>query len=173
MWGANEDDYGSKKVEEGSEYDSKRGRRFSDDSLEESNDQGDGEHFQKGQADVPAEEMLSDDYYEQDGEEHSDSLHGRVLSQPSTSGSRLPSMPTSSSRNIPKNLKTAKYDEYDFKMKTMKQKKKRLMRMILMMLIFEPDFGEINSRSKEQGFDSCHCLTASIVVCNLGNCCYC
>ncbi|KAG0487904.1 hypothetical protein HPP92_006715 [Vanilla planifolia] len=127
MWGANEDDYDSKKVEEGSEYDSKRGRRFSDDSLEESNDQGDGEHFQKGQADVPAEEMLSDDYYEQDGEEHSDSLHGRVLSQPSTSGSRLPSMPTSSSRNIPKNLKTAKYDEYDFKMKTMKQKKKRLM----------------------------------------------
>ncbi|KAG0489595.1 hypothetical protein HPP92_006458 [Vanilla planifolia] len=73
MWGANEDDYDSKKVEEGSEYDSKKGEEGSpDDSLEESNDQGDGEHFQKGQADVPAEEMLSDDYYEQDEDDPDD-----------------------------------------------------------------------------------------------------
>ncbi|KAH0466200.1 hypothetical protein IEQ34_006303 [Dendrobium chrysotoxum] len=114
MWGSNEDNYDSMKVEEGPDCDS---RKVEEESLGYSCDDSDGQrdedHLQRGQADVPADEMLSDDYYEQDGEENSDSFHGRGLSQPSTSGSRLPPKPTSSNRNSSKSLEAVKFDEYD------------------------------------------------------------
>ncbi|PKA67000.1 CHD3-type chromatin-remodeling factor PICKLE [Apostasia shenzhenica] len=114
MWGSNEDAYGSKKLEGESYYETKKsGGRSPEDSCEESDGQRD-EQFLKGQIDVPADEMLSDDYYEQDGEEHSDSLHGRSLNQPSTSGSsRLPPKPTSFNRKMPKSSKVSKYGKYD------------------------------------------------------------
>ena len=82
-------------------------------SDEDSDGQKDGEQLQRGQVDVPADEMLSDDYYEQDGEEQSDSLHGRGLSLPSISGSRLPPRPAPVLKNAAKSSKAAKYDEYD------------------------------------------------------------
>ncbi|KAL0923098.1 hypothetical protein M5K25_007143 [Dendrobium thyrsiflorum] len=114
MWGSNEDNYDSMKVEEGPDCDSKKVEEESlGYSCDDSDGQRDEDHLQRGQADVPADEMLSDDYYEQDGEEHSDSFHGRGLSQPSTSGTRLPPKPTSSNRNTSKSLEAVKFDEYD------------------------------------------------------------
>ncbi|KAJ6838441.1 protein CHROMATIN REMODELING 5-like isoform X1 [Iris pallida] len=65
--------------------------------------------MQRGQADVPADEMLSDDYYEQDVEELSDSFHGRGVSHPS----RLPPRPVSGKKSMSKSSKAAKYDEYN------------------------------------------------------------
>lgn len=41
-----------------------------------------------GHSGIPAEEMLSDEYYEQNGEEQSVSLHCRVVRQPTGSNSR-------------------------------------------------------------------------------------
>ncbi|KAK8958001.1 CHD3-type chromatin-remodeling factor PICKLE [Platanthera zijinensis] len=114
MWGANEDGFDSKTYEEGCDYESKKAEDGSPGySCEDSDGQRDGDHFQKGLADVPVDEMLSDDYYEQDGEEHSDSLHGRGLSQPSTSRLRLPPKQTSSSRNNSKNLEDEKCNEHN------------------------------------------------------------
>ncbi|XP_038988739.1 protein CHROMATIN REMODELING 5-like isoform X3 [Phoenix dactylifera] len=96
------------------EYDDNRGEEYSDGNpLEELDGQGDGGRSRRGQVDVPAEEMLSDDYYEQDGEEQSDSLHCRPLSRPGNSGSRLSPKPSSTNKNKSKSLKSAKYDEYD------------------------------------------------------------
>lgn len=82
-------------------------------SDEDSCGQKDDEQFQRGQVDVPADEMLSDDYYEQDGEEQSDSLLGRGLSIPSISGSRLPPKPVPVTNKATKSSKTTNYDEYD------------------------------------------------------------
>ncbi|XP_020273796.1 protein CHROMATIN REMODELING 5-like isoform X3 [Asparagus officinalis] len=82
-------------------------------SDDHSDGQKDSEQFQRGQVDVPADEMLSDDYYEQDGEEQSDSIHGRGLSLPSISGARLPPRPVLLTKNAAKKSKGAKYDEYD------------------------------------------------------------
>ncbi|XP_025665762.1 protein CHROMATIN REMODELING 5 isoform X1 [Arachis hypogaea] len=60
--------------EDGSEENSFDGRG---DRLDSEDDEGQNEAGKapRGQSDVPAEEMLSDEYYEQDGEEQSDSLH--------------------------------------------------------------------------------------------------
>ncbi|XP_039028589.1 protein CHROMATIN REMODELING 5-like [Hibiscus syriacus] len=61
---------------EGSMYDSSDDR---DDRLESDVDeaQKDAGKAQRGHSDVPADEMLSDEYYEQDGEEQSDTMHYR------------------------------------------------------------------------------------------------
>ena len=48
---------------------------------------------QRGHADIPADEMLSDEYYEQDGEEQSDSMHYRGFNHSVGSTSRLQSKP--------------------------------------------------------------------------------
>lgn len=96
------------------EYDGNKGEEESDvNSFEESDGQGDDRRPHRGQVDVPADEMLSDDYYEQDGKEQSDSLHCRGLSHPSNSDSRLPLKPASSNKSKSKSTKSAKYDEYD------------------------------------------------------------
>ncbi|KAI5418376.1 Protein CHROMATIN REMODELING 5, variant 4 [Lathyrus oleraceus] len=52
-----------------------RGERLVSAEEDGQEDSGKG---QRGHSDVPAEEMLSDEYYEQDGEEQSDSMHGRL-----------------------------------------------------------------------------------------------
>ncbi|PIA48224.1 hypothetical protein AQUCO_01400659v1 [Aquilegia coerulea] len=78
-----------------------------------SSDEGqkDGEEVQRGQADVPADEMLSDDYYEQDGDEQSDSLHYRKANRPSASSSKQLSRPASFKSNISRKSKSAKGDD--------------------------------------------------------------
>ncbi|KAJ0978034.1 hypothetical protein J5N97_013508 [Dioscorea zingiberensis] len=77
---------------------------------EDSEGQKDEEGFQRGQADVPVDEMLSDDYYEQDGEEQSDC---RASGRPSISGSRLLTKPVSMKKNVSKSSKAGKFDDYD------------------------------------------------------------
>lgn len=78
--------------EDESEDNSSEGRRekFGSEDEDGQKDSGKG---QRGDSDVPAEEMLSDDYYEQDGEEQSDSVHSRGF-RPST-GSNSCLQPTS------------------------------------------------------------------------------
>ncbi|XP_061342770.1 protein CHROMATIN REMODELING 5-like isoform X2 [Gastrolobium bilobum] len=53
-----------------------------------------------GHSDVPAEEMLSDEYYEQDGEEQSDSLHYRGVHKPTESNSWPQRMSTTVNRTV-------------------------------------------------------------------------
>lgn len=58
----------------GSEYNSSEGK---EERLDSEDDDGakDAVKGQRGHSDVPADEMLSDEYYEQDGEEQSDLIH--------------------------------------------------------------------------------------------------
>lgn len=55
---------------------------------------------QRGHSDVPAEEMLSDEYYEQDGEEQSDSMHGRGFRRSTGSNSCLQWKSTNVNRRV-------------------------------------------------------------------------
>lgn len=55
----------------------------------------------KGHSDVPADEMLSDEYYEQDGEDQSDSMHYRGFSQSVGLNSRLQAKPLFVKNNAP------------------------------------------------------------------------
>ncbi|KAL2973168.1 hypothetical protein AAZX31_14G032700 [Glycine max] len=57
----------------------------------------------RGHSDVPAEEMLSDEYYEQDGEEQSDSLHYGGIKKPTESNSWPQRMSTSANRTLHRN----------------------------------------------------------------------
>ncbi|KAH7560701.1 hypothetical protein JRO89_XS10G0077400 [Xanthoceras sorbifolium] len=79
------------KIAEGSEDNSSDDR---DNRLEseEEGQKGAGKG-QRGHSDVPAEEMLSDEYYEQDGEDQSDSMHYRGFSHSVGINSRLQSKP--------------------------------------------------------------------------------
>ncbi|KAJ4756240.1 Chromodomain-helicase-DNA-binding protein 5 [Rhynchospora pubera] len=62
---------------------------------------------------VPADEMLSDEYYEQDGEELSDSYRAGP-NRPSTSGSMLPPKSASARQNPSKRSRPSKkYSEYE------------------------------------------------------------
>jgi len=69
---------------------------------------GEDDELDRANGEVPAEEMLSDDYYEQDGEEQIESLHrgGTKQSSCSTSGGAA----KSGSRQM---KKTSKYNAYD------------------------------------------------------------
>jgi len=62
-------------------------------SLDDIDGSGEDDELNKANGDVPAEEMLSDDYYEQDGEEQIESLHrgGTKQSSCSTSGAAMKS----------------------------------------------------------------------------------
>ncbi|XP_048228059.1 protein CHROMATIN REMODELING 5 isoform X2 [Ricinus communis] len=76
------------KIAEGSEDNMSDGR---DGTLESEDEEGqkDLNKGQKGQSDVPADEMLSDEYYEQDGEDQSDSIHYRGFGHSAGLNSRL------------------------------------------------------------------------------------
>ncbi|BAT80849.1 Protein CHROMATIN REMODELING 5 [Vigna angularis] len=70
----------------------------------------------RGLSDVPAEEMLSDEYYEQDGEDQSDSLHYRGMKKPSESNSWPQRMSTTANRTLHRNSRfsdDAEEDDYD------------------------------------------------------------
>lgn len=54
---------------------------------------------QKGHSDVPADEMLSDEYYEQDGEDQSDSMHYRGFNHSNGLNSRSRSVSNNFSRS--------------------------------------------------------------------------
>ncbi|CAL5439450.1 unnamed protein product [Camellia sinensis] len=75
---------GATESKSGSEYKNEDGSE--EDSLDEREDrlgpegddgQNEADKVRRGQIDVPADEMLSDDYYEQDVDDQSDSLHYR------------------------------------------------------------------------------------------------
>ncbi|CAL5201967.1 unnamed protein product [Lathyrus oleraceus] len=68
-------------------------------SVEEDGQEDSGKG-QRGHSDVPAEEMLSDEYYEQDGEEQSDSMHGRGFRRSTGSNSCLQWKSTNVNRRV-------------------------------------------------------------------------
>lgn len=76
----------------GSEYNSSdgRGERLDSEDDDGAKDAGKG---QRGHSDVPADEMLSDEYYEQDGEEQSDLMHYSGFPNAIGSNSRPQSKP--------------------------------------------------------------------------------
>ncbi|KAF8395647.1 hypothetical protein HHK36_019597 [Tetracentron sinense] len=96
------------KSEDGSEVSSSDGREDRLDS-EEYDGLKELNGAQRGQADVPTDEMLSDDYYEQDGEEQSDSLHYKELNR--TASSSRPQSRTDSKRS--RNSNASKDKELD------------------------------------------------------------
>ncbi|KAJ6967362.1 hypothetical protein NC652_004802 [Populus alba x Populus x berolinensis] len=70
----------------------------------------------KGHSDVPADEMLSDVYYEQDGEDQSDSVHYRGFSQSVDLSSRLQKKPVPIKNNVsrrPRGLHNSEEDDPD------------------------------------------------------------
>ncbi|KAF8403596.1 hypothetical protein HHK36_011700 [Tetracentron sinense] len=101
------------KSEEGSEGSSSDGR---EDRLESEDNDGlkEVDEVERGQADVPTDEMLSDDYYERDGEEASDLLHQRELNRSTASSSRLQSRPEAVISNMSRNSKEDDPDDADF-----------------------------------------------------------
>lgn len=102
-------DYRSAEGSEGNSSDDKEDRLESEDY----DGQKELEEVQRGQADVPADEMLSDDYYEQDKEEQSDSLHYRELNRSSASSSKLQSRPVAVSNNVSRSSKAENIDGYE------------------------------------------------------------
>nr|QEZ88180.1 chromatin remodeling 5 [Populus tomentosa] len=84
---------------EGSEDNVSNGR---DGRLESEDEEGQKEVGRggKGHSDVPADEMLSDEYYEQDGEDQSDLMRCRGFSQPVDLSSRLQSKPVPIKNNV-------------------------------------------------------------------------
>ncbi|KAL5831735.1 hypothetical protein ACOSQ4_017089 [Xanthoceras sorbifolium] len=99
------------KIAEGSEDNSSDDR---DNRLEseEEGQKGAGKG-QRGHSDVPAEEMLSDEYYEQDGEDQSDSMHYRGFSHSVGINSRLQSKPVAVSNNLSRRSRASKSREDD------------------------------------------------------------
>ncbi|KAF9599539.1 hypothetical protein IFM89_038805 [Coptis chinensis] len=70
----------------------------------------DGDDVQRSPADVPAEEMLSDDYYEQDGDDQSDSFHHKEVNRSTTSNLKKLSRPVSFKKNVLKKSKSGNAD---------------------------------------------------------------
>ncbi|XP_042385172.1 protein CHROMATIN REMODELING 5-like [Zingiber officinale] len=82
-------------------------------SSEDSHEQRHRRLSQRGNVDIPADEMLSDDYYEQDGEEQSDSVHGSGQNHTNISGSRFPLKPVSVNKKTAKKSRVIKDEEYE------------------------------------------------------------
>ncbi|XWS28344.1 hypothetical protein CRYUN_Cryun25bG0060400 [Craigia yunnanensis] len=100
---------------EGSEYNSSDDR---DDRLESEDDEAQLEvgKAQRGHSDVPADEMLSDEYYEQDGEEQSDTTNYRGFSNSVGLNTRPQSKPVSVSTTVSSSsraLNNCNYDDED------------------------------------------------------------
>ncbi|PHU01785.1 Protein CHROMATIN REMODELING 5 [Capsicum chinense] len=62
---------------------------------------------------VPADEMLSDEYYEQDGDDQSDSLHYRAANPSSGYSSKPQSRPVAASKYASQKSKTSQYQDDD------------------------------------------------------------
>ncbi|XP_019163808.1 PREDICTED: protein CHROMATIN REMODELING 5 isoform X2 [Ipomoea nil] len=97
------------KNEEESEDVSSDGSR--EDRLE-SEDDGQQKEAGKGGS-VPADEMLSDEYYEQDGDDQSDSLHHRAANRSSGYTTKLPARPVVASSYTSRKPKPSKACQYD------------------------------------------------------------
>lgn len=83
------------------------------DSSEEYDAQKDSDHAQGAQVDVLVDEMLSDEYYEQDGEDQSDYLpYGEVKRNVMSDASLLPK-PVSANK-LSRNSKSADCDKYKY-----------------------------------------------------------
>lgn len=76
----------------------------------ESEDEGRQKEMGKSRS-VPADEMLSDEYYEQDGDDQSDSLHYRAANPSSGYSSKLQSRPVSASKYASRKAKASKDQE--------------------------------------------------------------
>jgi chromodomain-helicase-DNA-binding protein 1 len=87
---------------EGSEDNSLDGR---EDRLESEDDnrKKDVGKGQRGHSDVPADEMLSDEYYEQDGDEQRDTMHYRGFQHSIGLNSRPQSKPVANSSHVKRN----------------------------------------------------------------------
>ncbi|XP_031401570.1 protein CHROMATIN REMODELING 5 isoform X2 [Punica granatum] len=93
----------------------------SDDHLTDARDSDDDEgpkevdKGQRGHPDVPAEEMLSDEYYEQDGDEQSDRAPYRGYKHPMgiTSRTSINTNPVAASRKVSRNSRSLNIDEED------------------------------------------------------------
>ncbi|KAA8544555.1 hypothetical protein F0562_022586 [Nyssa sinensis] len=99
------------KNEGGSEDDSSDGREERSDS-EDGASQKEVDKVRRGHIDLPADEMLSDDYYEQDGDDQSDLLHYRALNHSSGFKSKPQARPAAASTNVSRNSKASNGDEY-------------------------------------------------------------
>lgn len=87
------------------------------DARDSDNDEGEKKvgRLQRGHPDVPAEEMLSDEYYEQDGDDQSDRAPYRQFKQPIGTNYR-PSIKvkaSGASRKVSRNSSTLNVDEED------------------------------------------------------------
>ncbi|XP_071926260.1 protein CHROMATIN REMODELING 5-like isoform X1 [Coffea arabica] len=96
------------KNEEGSEDESSDGE---EDKANELEDGDNGKEVGKGQS-VPPDEMLSDEYYEQDGDDQSDSFHHRALNRSSGFSSKPPPRPVTANKYASTKSKSSKAD-YD------------------------------------------------------------
>lgn len=93
---------------EGNSTDDRDNRLESDDEGQKGVGKG-----QRGHSDVPAEEMLSDEYYEQDGEDQSDSMHYRGFSHSVEMSSRPQSKPVAVSNNLSRRSRASNSREDD------------------------------------------------------------
>lgn len=101
------------KNEEGLDDDSSDGKDDRSECEDDDDEQKEADKDQRGQIDVPADEMLSDDYYEQDGDDQSDSLHHRVLNNTNGFKSKTQSRPVAAKNHVSRNSKTSNGDEYE------------------------------------------------------------
>ncbi|KAL3518862.1 hypothetical protein ACH5RR_021451 [Cinchona calisaya] len=94
------------KNEEGSEDESSDGEEARANELE---DYDAGKEVGKGQS-VPLDEMLSDEYYEQDGDDQSDSLHNLAKNRSSGFSSKPPPRPVAANKFASRKSKSSKAD---------------------------------------------------------------
>lgn len=97
---------------EGSEDNSSDGREDRLESEDENRQKQLGKR-QRGHSDVPADEMLSDEYYEQDGEEQRDSMHFGGFKQSIGLSSRPQSKPVASNSHVKRNSRVFNDNEDD------------------------------------------------------------
>ncbi|KAB2012900.1 hypothetical protein ES319_D09G122000v1 [Gossypium barbadense] len=95
---------------EASEYNSSDDR---DDRLDVEDDEAQKGKAQRGNSDVPADEMLSDEYYEQDGEEQSDTMHYTGFSNSVGLNTRPKSKPASLSSTMSGSSRALNNFNYD------------------------------------------------------------
>lgn len=84
------------------------------DRSESEDDDGQKSKAQRGHPDVPAEEMLSDEYYEQDGEDQSDTMPYRGFSHSAGLNSRPQSKSASANANISRSSRTSNNREHNY-----------------------------------------------------------
>ncbi|XP_043690577.1 protein CHROMATIN REMODELING 5 isoform X3 [Telopea speciosissima] len=143
------------KPDEGYEGNSSDGR---EDRLESEDydAQKEVEEGQRGQMDVPADEMLSDDYYEQDGEEQSDTLHHRELNRSKASSSKVQSRPVAVKNNLSRGSKAENVDGHedgDFDYEDEDEDEDEEDEDDPDDADFEPDYGGTNSHSRNKKQD--------------------